>query len=74
MSEEREQYKPRVGDLLRNRETGEVILVGHVNESGGVCDDCFTAPWDQWGRGEHGSGLEDGWEWVQNFLGPESKS
>jgi len=29
-----------VGDVFRHRITGQVLLVGDLNEVGGVCDDC----------------------------------
>lgn len=30
----------KAGTLLRMETAGEFVLVGHINQSGGVCDDC----------------------------------
>ena len=66
------KYIPRVGDLLEGP-SGERVLVGDINPNGGVCDDCFEAPWSR-NFLEHTDGfvclLPDGWHLVRNVLEP----
>ena len=44
-------------NVYRNRSTGECVLVGHVNEIGGICDDCSH---------EISNASEDEWELLGN--------
>lgn len=63
------RYEPRTGDLLVGPE-GERVLVGHVNERGGVCDDCRSdEAFEKRGRGEkYGWYLNPGWSLLKNVL------
>jgi hypothetical protein len=54
-------YEPKAGDLLSGPD-GRKVLVGHVNELGGVCNDCTDYPWT------FHAGLDEGWTFVRNVL------
>ena len=63
------RYEPKVGDLLVKDETGERILVGHINLCGGVCDDCSGAPWGRYVSFEPDAvELHEGWRVERNVL------
>jgi len=53
--------KLTVGDIYKHEVTGEIVLIGHANETGGVCDDCTHAF-----LRHSGHGLAEGWKLIDN--------